>query len=107
MQIREVITEFHFDCQVCKLSPKTIALYDRQLEYLAAYMENVTGITIIEDVGSIHIKMFPEDKADAVERRNSWMYDSGLQFVTKMLLKCRRFDGIGVLPNWYKVKKEE
>ena len=27
MQIREVITEFHFDCQVRKLSPKTIALY--------------------------------------------------------------------------------
>ena len=27
MQIREVITEFHFDCQVRKLSSKTIALY--------------------------------------------------------------------------------
>ena len=53
MQIREVITEFHFDCQVRKLSPKTIALYDRQLEYLAAYMENVTGITIIEEVRSV------------------------------------------------------
>lgn len=58
MQIREVITEFHFDCQVRKLSPKTIALYDRQLEYLAAYMENVTGITNIEEVRSIHIKKF-------------------------------------------------
>ncbi len=64
MQIREVITEFHFDCQVLKLSPKTIALYDRQLEYLAAYMENVTGITNIEEVRSIHIKKFLVGKAD-------------------------------------------
>ena len=31
---REVITEFHFDCQVRKLSPKTIALYDRQQVFL-------------------------------------------------------------------------
>ncbi len=44
MQIREAITEFHFDCQVRKLLPKTIKLYDRQLEYLAAYMEQETGI---------------------------------------------------------------
>ena len=65
MQIREVITEFHFDCQVRKLSPKTIALYDLQLEYLAAYMENVTGITIIEEVRSIHIKKFLVSKSDA------------------------------------------
>ena len=35
----------------------------------------------------------------------SWMYDSGLQVVTKMLLKCRHFDGIIALPNWYKMKK--
>ena len=34
MQIREVIIEFHFDCQVRKLSPKTIALYDRQQVFL-------------------------------------------------------------------------
>ena len=33
------------------------------------------------------------------------MYDSGLQVVTKMLLKCRHFDGIIALPNWYKMKK--
>lgn len=65
MQIREAITEFHFDCQVRKLSPKTIALYDRQLEYLAAYMEQTTGITIIEEVRSIHIKRFLVGKADA------------------------------------------
>ena len=65
MLIREAITEFHFDCQVRKLSPKTIALYDRQLEYLAAYMENVTGITNIEEVRSIHIKRFLVGKADA------------------------------------------
>ena len=35
----------------------------------------------------------------------SWMYDSGLQVVTKMLLNCRHFDGIIALPNWYKMKK--
>ena len=64
MQIREVITEFHFDCQVRKLSPKTIALYDRQLEYLVAFMEESTGITIIEEVRSIHIKKFLVGKAD-------------------------------------------
>ena len=58
MQIREVVTAFHFDCQVRKLSPKTIKLYDRQLEYLAAYTESVTGITNIEEVRSIHIKRF-------------------------------------------------
>lgn len=65
MQIREVVTEFHFDCQVRKLSPKTIALYDRQLEYLAAYMENMTGITNIEEVRSIHIKKFLVGKTEA------------------------------------------
>ncbi len=65
MQIREVITEFHFDCQVRKLSSKTIALYDRQLEYLAAYMENMTGITNIEEVRSIHIKKFLVGKTEA------------------------------------------
>ena len=76
MQIREVITEFHFDCQVRKLSPKTIALYDRQLEYLAAYMENVTGITNIEEVRSIHIKKFLVDKADA-GRKPQYINDQG------------------------------
>ncbi len=65
MQIREVVTEFHFDCQVRKLSSKTIALYDRQLEYLAAYMENTTGITNIEEVRSIHIKKFLVGKTEA------------------------------------------
>ncbi len=65
MQIREVITEFHFDCQVRKLSPKTIRLYDCQLEYLAAYMERMTGITNIEEVPSIHLKKFLVDKSDA------------------------------------------
>ncbi|MBR3017065.1 MAG: tyrosine-type recombinase/integrase [Clostridia bacterium] len=65
MLIRDAITEFHFDCQVRKLSPKTIALYDRQLEYIAAYMEQTTGLTNIEDVRSIHIKKFLVTKGEA------------------------------------------
>ena len=76
MQIREVITEFHFDCQVLKLSPKTIRLYDCQLEYLAAYMERMTGITNIEEVRSIHIKKFLVDKADA-GRKPQYINDQG------------------------------
>ena len=74
MQIREVVTEFHFDCQVRKLSLKTIALYDRQLEYLAAYMENGTGITNIAEGRSIHIKKFLVGKAD-VGRKPQYIND--------------------------------
>lgn len=46
MLIREAVTEFYFDCQIRKLSSKTIELYDRQLEFLSTYMGNATGITI-------------------------------------------------------------
>lgn len=65
MKIREAITEFHFDNQVRKLSLKTIKLYDRQLEYLAAHLEQEAGITDLVDVRSIHIKKFLVGKADA------------------------------------------
>lgn len=43
MQIREIITEFHFDCRVRKLSPKPIRLYDCQSEYPAAYLSQGKG----------------------------------------------------------------
>lgn len=65
MLFRDVIAEFHFDCQVRKLSAKTIKLYDRQLEYLAAYIEKSAGITMIADVRSVHIKRFLVEKAEA------------------------------------------
>ena len=65
MLFRDAVTEFHFDCQVRKLSAKTIKLYDRQLEYLAAYIEQTDGITMLEDVRSVHIKRFLVGKAEA------------------------------------------
>lgn len=65
MLFRDVIAEFHFDCQVRKLSAKTIKLYDRQLEYLAAYIEKSAGVTMIADVRSVHIKRFLVEKAEA------------------------------------------
>ena len=65
MLFRDAVTEFHFDCQVRKLSAKTIKLYDRQLEYLAAYIEKADGITMLEEVRSVHIKRFLVGKAEA------------------------------------------
>lgn len=65
MLFRDAVTEFHFDCQVRKLSAKTIKLYDRQLEYLAAYIEKADGIMMLEDVRSVHIKRFLVGKAEA------------------------------------------
>lgn len=65
MLFRDAVTEFHFDCQVRKLSAKTIKLYDRQLEYLAAYIEKADGVTMLEDVRSVHIKRFLVGKAEA------------------------------------------
>lgn len=61
MQIREVVTAFHFEGQVRKLSPKTTALYDHRLEYPAGYLKNVAYIPDREEVRSSLAVFFDTD----------------------------------------------
>jgi len=56
MFMSEVIQEFGFDCKIRKLSPKTIANYQKQMKYLQRYLENGFGVKEVEAIQSVHIK---------------------------------------------------
>ena len=44
MTMAEAIQEFGFDCKIRKLSPKTIANYQKQIEKLKAFFERFFGL---------------------------------------------------------------
>lgn len=60
----EAIQEFGFDCKIRKLSPKTIANYQKQMKYLQRYLENEFGVKEVEAIKSVHIKQFLSMKDD-------------------------------------------
>ena len=64
MTMTEGIREFGFDCKIRKLSPKTIANYQKQLKYLQRYLGNEFSVTDVEAVRSVHIKQFLSMKDD-------------------------------------------
>ena len=64
MTMAEAIQEFGFDCKIRKLSPKTIANYQKQMKYLQRYLGNEFGVTEVEAIRSIHIKQFLAMKDD-------------------------------------------
>ena len=55
MSITEAIQEFGFDCKIRKLSPKTIANYQKQIKYLQRFLLSEFKVENVEDVKSIHI----------------------------------------------------
>ena len=52
------MTEYSFDCRIRKRSPKTIDNYMKQLRYFQTYLEEVHGITHVEEIRRTHIKHF-------------------------------------------------
>ena len=52
MTMAEAIQEFGFDCKIRKLSPKTIANYQKQVKYLQRYLGNELGVTEVEAIKS-------------------------------------------------------
>ena len=64
MFMSEAIQEFGFDCKIRKLSPKTIANYQKQMKYLQRYLENEFGVKEVEAIKSVHIKQFLSMKDD-------------------------------------------
>ena len=64
MLMSEEITEFGFDCNIRKLSPKTITNYQKQLKYLQRYLESEFGVKEVDAIKSIHIKQFLAMKDD-------------------------------------------
>ena len=64
MFMSEAIQEFGFDCKIRKLSPKTIANYQKQMKYLQRYLDNEFGVKEVEGIKSVHIKQFLSMKDD-------------------------------------------
>lgn len=64
MFMSEAIQEFGFDCKIRKLSPKTIANYQKQLKYLQRYLDNEFKVKEVEAIKSVHIKQFLSMKDD-------------------------------------------
>ena len=58
MYLKDAMTEYSFDCRIRKLSPKTIGNYMKQLRYFQTYLEEVHGITHVEEIKRTHIKHF-------------------------------------------------
>jgi len=58
MMMRELVTEFEFDCRVRELTPKTVRNYTKQLSYFLKFLEQDYGIVELDDVRPMHIKAF-------------------------------------------------
>lgn len=58
MLLSTVKDEYVFNCQLRKLSEKTIKNYAKQIEYLLNFLEKEKGVTEIEEVTPQHIKEF-------------------------------------------------
>ena len=58
MTMRELVTEFEFDCRVRELTPKTVRNYTKQLSYFLKFLEQDYGIVELDDVQPMHIKAF-------------------------------------------------
>ena len=58
MYLKDVMTEYSFDCRIRKLSPKTIENYMKQLRYFQRYLEDTYGISHVEEIKRTHIKHF-------------------------------------------------
>lgn len=71
MLITDVISEYIFDCEIRKFSPKTIKGYRNNLNYLAKYLDGY-DITKIEDIKTIHLKSFFKHISDG-GRKESYM----------------------------------
>ena len=64
MFMSEAIQEFGFDCKIRKLSPKTIANYQKQMKYLQRYLDSEFKVKEVEAIKSVHIKQFLSMKDD-------------------------------------------
>lgn len=58
MLLKQLVSEFEFDCEARELSPKTIENYIRQDRYLLNFLKEEHAIVNVEDVKPIHIKQF-------------------------------------------------
>ena len=53
MTMRELVAEFEFDCRVRELTPRTVGNYSKQQSYFLKFLEQQSGITLLEDVTAI------------------------------------------------------
>ena len=58
MTMRELVTEFEFDCRVRELTPRTVRNYAKQLSYFLNFLEKEYEIVELDDVRPMHIKAF-------------------------------------------------
>ena len=56
MLLKDLVKEFEFDCKVRELTPKTIGNYQKQLSYFLAFLEDVHGVTKLENLRAVHVK---------------------------------------------------
>lgn len=58
MFIEDAVQEFIFECELKKLTWKTIRGYKNNLEYLTNYLQQEHCIEMIEDIKTVHLKSF-------------------------------------------------
>ncbi|MDL2238045.1 tyrosine-type recombinase/integrase [Christensenellaceae bacterium OttesenSCG-928-K19] len=58
MLLESLKEEFVFHCQSRRLSEQTVLNYSRQINYLLQYLNDESGITMVGEVQSMHIKAF-------------------------------------------------
>jgi len=59
MLLSDLLLEFEFNCQVRKLSPRTIGNYKKQIQYLLNFLEQEYSVTVLEEVELTMIKTLP------------------------------------------------
>lgn len=58
MLLKDLLLEFEFNCQVRKLSPRTVDNYKKQIQYLLNFLEQEYSVTVLEEVEPTMIKRF-------------------------------------------------
>ena len=58
MLLKDLLLEFEFNCQVRKLSPRTVGNYKKQIQYLLNFLEQEYSVTVLEEVEPTMIKRF-------------------------------------------------
>ena len=68
MFMSEAIQEFGFDCKIRKLSPKTIANYQKQMKYLQRYLDSEFGVKEVEGININNTQALAEAFAEAIKK---------------------------------------
>ena len=82
MLMKELKTEFIFDCKIRDLAPRTVKNYEKQLNYFVRFLEEAQSVKELEELKPIHIKQFI---AMLQEKKNKPSYINDLLKAVKCL----------------------